>query len=117
MLEIGRKMSEEVKKMENSKEIKDMKRPCEIIFYTRAGIYTLDVLQIVDIDLEQVKNVLQSLQNINANLKGNDIFRNILEYTLDSLIYMAKTIKEMKEGENLFYIDCLKELLVKKDNK
>jgi len=109
-------MSEKVKELENSKEIKDMKRPCEVNFYTYIGVFTINVLQIVDIDLEQVKNVLQNLTNIRKSLKGNDLFVNMLKYMLDSLIYIAENIKEMREGENKFYIDCLKDLLDKKDN-
>jgi len=109
-------MSKEVKELENSKEIKDMKRPCEINFFTYIGAYTPDILHIIDIDLKQLKIILQKLRNIRKSLKGSDTFQNMLKYELDSLIYIAENIKEMREGENKFYIECLKDLLSKKDN-
>ena len=109
-------MSKEVKELENSPEIKNMKRPCQINFLTYVGAFTMDVLRIVDIDLKQLKIILQKFRNIRKSLKGNDEFQNLLRYQLDSLIYIAENIIDMRNGENKFYIDCLKDLLSKKDN-
>ena len=109
-------MSKEVKELENSPEIKNMKRPCQINFLTYVGAFTMDVLRIVDIDLKQLKIILQKLINTRKSLKGNDEFQNLLRYELDSLIYIAENIIDMRNGENKFYIDCLKNLLSEKDN-
>ena len=109
-------MSKEIKELENSPEIKNMKRPCQINFLTYVGAFTMDVLRIVDIDLKQLKIILQKLRNIRKSLKGNDEFQNLLRYELNSLIYIAENIIDMRNGENKFYIDCLKNLLSENNN-
>jgi len=112
---MSRELKEEINQIEKSLDLGNLRRPCEVSFNTYLGIYNTDVLHIAEVNLDKLKDILCDLRDIRKKLTGSDVFIETARNILDSLIYIADAIREMKEGENKFYLDCLKELATMKD--